>query len=291
MLRYVFWTVSIVIVLSGCQRSGNSASSEEFTPDPVGSTLSAEAYEVIYALHLPTDIVRLFEETGTIFNPDLLLPLDKIPFYENPGQIALLMGSLGVDLSYCKLFEQAPESADSYKHMELLADKLELPQEIFEKSSDELEYYIDKPDSLTELINQVYTDVDSYFKAHNQESLASLTLLGGWLETMYIGVRIYQDYSILEMGDRILQQKYALNSLAGLLANYQESLMVRRFMHPLNKLKQAYEKVDIRYAQEGFQMEPEARTFHGSVSEMIYEPEVLDNICQIITQVRTEIIQ
>ena len=69
--------------------------------------------------------------------------------------------------------------------------------------------------------------------AYDQESLASLSLLGGWLEAMYIGTRIFQEQEILDMSDRILQQKYTLISLMGLLGNYQESLVVRRYMHPL----------------------------------------------------------
>ena len=290
MLRHAFWTLSLLFLINACNPSTRS-NGEDFVPDPNISSASTKAFEVIYSLYLPTDITRLFEETGTGFNPDLLIPFERIPFYEDPGQMALLVGSLGVDLSYCKLFERILESAECYKHIELLADKLDLPQEIFEKSSTDLEEYINKPDSLTVLLDQVYSDVDRYFKENNQESLASLSLLGGWLETMYIGVKIYQDKSILEMGDRILQQKYALNSLAGLLSNYQESLMVRRYMHPLNKLKRAYEKVDIRYSQEGFVMDQEERTFHASVSEIKYEPEILDNICQIILQVRAELIR
>ena len=290
MLRHTFWTLSLLFLINACNQS-NRSDGEEFVPDSNISSASTKAFEVIYSLYLPTDITRLFEETGTGFNPDLLIPFERIPFYEDPGQMALLVGSLGVDLSYCKLFERILESAECYKHIELLADKLELPQEIFEKSSTDLEEYINKPDSLTVLLDQVYSDVDRYFKEHNQESLASLSLLGGWLETMYIGVKIFQDKSILEMGDRILQQKYALNSLVGLLANYQESLMVRHYMHPLNKLKKAYEKVDIRYSQEGFELDQEERTFHASVSEIKYEPETLDNICQIILQVRSELIR
>jgi len=290
MLRHTFWTLSLLFLFNACNQS-NRSNVEEFVPDSNISSASTKAFEVIYSLYLPTDITRLFEETGTGFNPDLLIPFERIPFYEDPGQMALLVGSLGVDLSYCKLFERILESAECYKHIELLADKLELPQEIFEKSSTDLEEYINKPDSLTVLLDQVYTDVDRYFKEHNQESLASLSLLGGWLETMYIGVKIFQDKSILEMGDRILQQKYALNSLAGLLANHQESLMVRHYMHPLNKLKKAYEEVDIRYSQEGFELDQDERTFHASVSEIKYEPETLDNICQIILQVRSELIR
>lgn len=291
MYRYVFWMISMVILFNACNQSNNSSSNGVFNPDQTGSSISADAFEVIYALSLPMDIAGLFEETGTGFNPDLLLPLDRVPFYENPGQLALLMGALGVDLSYCKLFERVLESADTYKYIELLADKLDLPREIFEKSSADLEQYINKPDSLTKLIDQVYSDVDLYFKENDQSSLASLSLFGGWLEAMYIGVRIYQDKSILEMGDRILQQKYGLNSLTGLLANHQESLMVRRYMHPLNKLKKTYEQVEIKYAQEGFKMDQEEQAFHASVAEMIYEPETLENICQAILQLRAEIIQ
>jgi len=291
MFRFTFWMVSLLILMNACKQSDTSTGTGNFIPDSTGISISTDAFEVIYSLNLPTDIARLFEETGTGFNPDLLLPLDRIPFYENTDQMALLIGAMGVDLSYCKLFERVLESADSYKHVELLADKLDLPREIFEKSSSDLEQYINKPDSLTELINQVYSNMDFYFKENDQESLASLSLFGGWLEAMYIGVRIYQDKSILEMGDRILQQKYALNNLTGLLSNYQESLMVRRYMHPLNKLKNAYEQVDIRYSQDGFKMDREERTIRASVSEITYEPETLENICQIIIQLRAEIIQ
>ncbi|MEN8226630.1 MAG: hypothetical protein ABFS38_00640 [Bacteroidota bacterium] len=291
MIRFTFGILSLLILLNACNLTDASSGKENFIPDPTRSSISTDAFEVIYSLNLPTDIARIFEETGTGFNPDLLLPLDRIPFYENSDQMALLIGALGVDLSYCKLFERVLESTDSYKHIELLANKLELPGEIFEKSSSDLEQYINKPDSLTVLINQVYSDVDSYFMENGQESLASLSLFGGWLEAMYIGVKIYQDKSILEMGDRILQQKYALNNLTGLLANYQESLVVRRYMHPLNKLKDAYEDVDIRYSQAGFIMNQEERTIHASVSKINYEPETLENICQIIIRLREEIIE
>ena len=132
--------------------------------------------------------------------------------------------------------------------------------------------------------------MNNIFKSNNQESLASLSLLGGWLEAMYIGIRIYKDKDILLMGDRILQQKFALTSMAGLLSNYQESLMVRRYMHALNKLREIYDQVEIRYETEGFEMNPEEYQFHASVSELIYEPEVLEQICDLIEEVRNELI-
>lgn len=290
MRKYSFWLAFMLLILAGCKQYGTRASSGFFIPDPSGSSRSTDASEVIYSLQLPTDIAGLFEETGTGFNPDLLIPLERIPLYEDPGRMALLLGAIGVDLSYCRLFERVNESTESYRNLELLGGKLELPGDIFDKSAARLERYIQMPDSLSELISEVYRDVDDHFNEEGQESLASLSLLGGWLEAMHIGVGIYREHNILEMGDRILMQKYALNSLTGLLANHQESLLVRQYIHALDKLKEAFEDVDIRYQQEGFRVDRKEQTFYATVSEITFDPHTLDQICEIITRIREEMI-
>jgi hypothetical protein len=103
-------------------------------------------------------------------------------------------------------------------------------------------------------------------------------------------VKIYRDKEVLEMGDRILQQKYSLNSLSGILSNQQESLMIRRYMHTVNKLKLVYDQVDIRYETDGFEMDSIQRTFHATRAEITYEPQSLEEICRIILQLRGDIL-
>jgi hypothetical protein len=289
MLYKACWTVFVLLLVMACNRSGPTAAGENFIQDPHFDALAQDAIGVIYSLQFPTDINDIFEKTGTGFNPDFTIPLKRISLYEYPGQMAILLGALGVDLSYCKLFERNLESGEYYRNIELLANNLDLPREIFEKSNEELQWYMNNPDSLTGLIDQIFTDVDSHFRDQNQESLAYLTLLGGWIEAMYISVRIYQDRSIIEMGDRILQQKFALNSLRGLLANYQESLVIRKYMHPLSQLKEAFSEVNIKYAKEGFTLDQPNRTFHAASVEITYEPEVLQEICSKIVQMREQI--
>ena len=149
---------------------------------------------------------------------------------------------------------------------------------------------MENPDSLKNQIYEIYTEMDNHFYESNQLSLASLSLLGGWLETMYIGVKIYKDKTVLEMGDRILQQKFSLNSLSGILANQQESLMVRRYMHTVNKLKNVYDKIEIHYETEGFEMDNNEQAFHATVAEISYEPESLEEICRIVLQLREDIL-
>jgi hypothetical protein len=290
MFRNAFKAILVSFIIYGCNPSGSQPSTSDFIYDPSNPAAFSTKGEIVYALKIPTDIVSFFEKTGTGFDPGILCPLEKIPMYDNPEHLALLLGVLGVDLSYCTLFERTSESAEYYRHIEMLANKLDLPSEIFEDSPGEHRSYLEDPDSLKNQIFRIYTDMDNHFRENNQLSLASLSLLGGWLETMYIGVRIYNDKSVLEMGDRILQQKYSLNSLSGILYNQQESLMIRRYLHTVNKLKEVYEKVDIRYEPDDFEMDSNQRVFHGTLASITYEPQTLDEICRIIIQLRGDIL-
>lgn len=289
MFRLAFRAIILSLFLYACNPSGSQPGENDFIPSSSPSAFY-QGGEIVYALKIPTDIVSFFEETGTGFDPGITCPLEKVPLYDNPEHVAILLGVLGVDLSYCTLFERIPESADYYLHIELLADKLDLPREIFEESPGVQRSNLENPDSLKRQIYEIYTEMDNHFQESDQLSLASLSLLGGWLETMYIGVLIYKNKEVLEMGDRILQQKYSLNSLSGILANQQESLMVRRYMHTVNKLKTVYEKVDIRYETEGFEMNNNDQAFHANVAEITYEAESLDEICKIILQLRKDIL-
>lgn len=290
MFRFAFRAIILSFLLYGCNPSGSQSGETDFISDPDYPSVVTEKGEIVYALKIPTDIVSFFEKTGTGFDPGITCPLEKIPMYDNPEHIALLLGVLGVDLSYCTLFERVSEMAEYYNHIELLADKLELPREIFEDSHGEQRSYLENPDSLKNQIYKIYTEMDNHFRENNQLSLASLSLLGGWLETMYIGVKIYKDKSVVEMGDRILQQKYSLNSLSGILSNQQESLMVRRYLHTVNKLKEVYDEVEIRYKTESFEMDSDEQAFYASLAEIIYEPESLEEICRIIIQLREDIL-
>jgi len=290
MFRHAFRTIILSFFLYACNPSGSQSGDTDFLGNSYQPSAFSNNGEIVYALKIPTDIVGFFEETGTGFDPEIPCPLEKIPLYDNPEHIALLLGVLGVDLSYCTLFERANEAADYYHHIELLSDKLELPREIFEENPGEQRSNLENPDSLKKQIYEIYTEMDNHFDESDQLSLASLSLLGGWLETMYIGVKIYQDKSVLEMGDRILQQKFSLNSLSAILANQQESLMVRRYMHTVNKLKEVYENVVIHYETEGFEMDENEQAFHAKVANISYEPESLEEICRIILQLREDIL-
>ena len=289
MFQTILRITILALLMVGCKPSGAPTGNEDYLDNPKDS-LGVEISEVIYSLRIPTDIAGFFTKTGTGFNPAVPISLEKILTYEQPEHKALLLGVLGVDLHYCSLFERTLETAEYYRHIELLSTSLDLPSGLFESSGKDQDEYLENPDSLNHKISQIYMEMEQHFMQTHCESLSALSLLGGWLEAMYIGVNIYQEHSVVEMGDRILQQKYTLNGMMALTARHQESLFVRRYVLALEKLKELYEDVEIRYESENFVMDREEQTFHATIAEINYPPGTLGEISRIIVQLREEML-
>ena len=278
----------LVILMSCNTASKKEADNEQFDVENMPEE-SIEVKEIIYSLYLPTDIVQLFEETGTNFNPERLIPINSLPKYEDQEQMALVMGALGVDMSYCKIFQQTPSTAAYYDAIELLSEKLEIPKAIFLSASKRIDLYFDKPDSLSIIINNIFEEVNDHFKSNEQDALASISLFGGWIEAMAIAAEIYDRENHFEMGHRILQQKFTLNNMISLLSNYQESLHVRGYILLLSKLRQEFDNVDIMYKKEGFNIDTTNKRLQTTGSEIVYATDTLDEISNLIQQIHNEV--
>ena len=106
---------------------------------------------------------------------------------------------------------------------------------------------------------------------------------------MYIAANIYEKENHLEMGDRILHQKFALNDIISLLSNYQESLQIRGYVLLLNKLRASYDGVDIMYQKEGFDIDTTQKKLQTTGAKLSYDEETLDEICLLVRQIHGEV--
>ncbi len=163
---------------------------------------------------------------------------------------------------------------------------------IFKKTSEQLEQYYDDQDSLAAIIEDIYVNTDAYFRNSGNENMAALSLMGGWVEALYIGSTMYESgHDNKQMAETILQQKYSLNSILTMLSNHQESLEVAEYILMLKKLKKIYEKVDILYHKEGFQVDTTHKLIKTTSAQIRYDPDTLDEVLRVIKQVRAEIIK
>ena len=298
MIRVLCLGLLLSVFLTACKdqpvqqgESPDEQQSEEFVSEMPTVKESEEVKEIIYSMYLPTDMADLFDRAGTNFNPDIPAPVNTLPLYTEPEQIAVMLGVLGVDLSYMKILQQKALTAEYYSSIKVLSGNLEIPDQIFEKSTIKLEKNLGNQDSLAAIIETVYEETDAFFRENGNDNLASLSLLGGWVEAMYIGVSIYEaEEGNRTMADKLLQQKFTLNSIYSILSNHQESLQVTSYMLMLKKLRKEFEKVEIRYPVEGFSVDTTQKRIQASNAQIHYEPATLTDINRIVSQIRAKLI-
>jgi len=290
MMRPVYFLSALFLsVLVTCNRVGSEKAQESyFKQDTV--RMMNEAGEVIYALSLPTDIAVLLDKSGLNYMPQLLASTENASRYQDTNQLAVIMGIYGVDLSYAKIYNQAAAVQDYYSMLKILSGRLDVPEKIFTRSKETLESSFNNPDSLTAAIRRIYSDTDHFFLSTGNEHLATLSLMGGWVEAMYIGVNLYELSENKEMRERILQQKYSLNSLISLLSNYQDDPQLTAYLLMLKKLRNLFAGVEIRYVKEGFAVDTANHTLQSSGVVIHYDPTTVDHICRVVMQIRNELI-
>ncbi|MEX0986821.1 MAG: hypothetical protein WD052_05030 [Bacteroidales bacterium] len=253
---------------------------------------SKEIMEVVYSMYLPTDMTGMFNRSGTNYNPDIPAPIDDITMYDNPEQLALMLGVYGVDITYMKFLGQAVQAAQYYNSLETISQKLNIPRSIFEQSSQQIEESYDNLDSLTIVLEEIYRKTDRFFRENGNDNLAALSLTGGWLEAMYIGVKIFEaDTGNHVIAEHLLQQKYTLNSIYTILSNHQESLSVKGYLLMLKKLRKVYEDVDIMYQKEGFSVDTTQKKLRTYNTHIRYDKKTMTDLTMIIPRIREEFIR
>jgi len=290
-MRIVF----ILFMLSGLilfSCNSNPEQAEEHFESLREHPANDEIKEIIYSMYLPTDMGDVFSRSGTNYNPELPAPIADATLYSTPEQIALMLGVYGVDITYMKLLGQTAPAAEYYKIIEQLSSKVGVPVSVFEMSSQRLEKYFSNEDSLASVIEDIYKKTDAFFKESGDEHLAALSLAGGWIEAMYIGVSIIEaDSTNYVMAERILQQKYSLNSIYTLVSNHQESLSIKAYLLMLKKLRKIFEEVDIKYQKEGFSVDTTQKKLQAYRAHINYDDETMANLITSVKLIRKEFIR
>ena len=78
MPRYFLEAIILSLAMYTCNPTGSHSEYKEFASDSDYSYKYRPNAEIVYALKIPTDIVSFFEETGTGFDPELTIPLEKM---------------------------------------------------------------------------------------------------------------------------------------------------------------------------------------------------------------------
>jgi hypothetical protein len=281
------------ILLSACshRRQHESDLKEFIDIGDFKETADSVKRSIYYTMSLPLEMARLFDHVGASFYPDLLNPPDQFGKYTRPAKIALNLGVYGVDLGYVRMFSQQQRAIAYLSSINRLAGELGIPKEIYGNVLDNLEVLTENPDSLSRTATRLYNATDEYLREDGQEGAASLVAMGGWIETMYIATRIYEnDPGNIALQDKIAEQKYSLNSLIALMNNYSADLDLAEYLLMLKNLRRTYDKFHLYYEQGDVRVDTLSKTISAEGYYLNVTPEQMHEIASKIKNLRTLII-
>lgn len=250
--------------------------------------------KIFYNVPSPIEMSSVIQRSGAQFKSNVLCPYKNFEKYTSMTKQALMLGVYGSDLSYVRLFEQIQFAINYLSSIKKLCDAIEIPEDQGSRAIQRMEKNIDNKDSLLQIISETYASVDSYLKDSDRGNTATLVILGGWIESLYIATQIsdYANPSNKEIVDRIAEQKYSLANMIELIKAYPDDKDLQSFLPMLNDLKSVYENVNIEYVKGNVVTDQDKKiTTIYSVAKVDFSKETFDKIKTLAQQIRTNIVK
>lgn len=246
---FIILPVSIAFLVFACKQAGNNGSDQ----DSLLSDTSLEGQEskvmmIYYDSPSPLEMATLIHRDKASFYPELLSPTENADRLATVSELALNLGIFGVDFSYAKLFDHNQEALKYLSAIEQLSQKLDIPRDQATSVFKDLESSVEDNDSLLIIINDVFITAVEHLRETDRSNVATLMILGGWIEALYIALHVYErEDKPQEILERIAAQKLSLNNLVQLVSASQEDPKVAEFLEELVALKKVYDKVELDF--------------------------------------------
>lgn len=299
-LKIVLLSLTTSFVLWSCTPTNNEDNGSLLTDDTIDydttkineTTELNKAIKIFYNTPSPLEMATLLDNTNVSYYSEILSPLDNINQFGTSAEIALNIGVIGVDFSYARLFNQTQTSRQYLAAIKKMSQKLGIPSNLTSAAIENVENNITNSDSLVKIINDNYLKANDYLKENDRESTATLIILGGWIEALYIAINIYEKEGGREdILKRITVQKYSLNTLIELLSNNQNDPIVSKFLDKLLILKKIYDKIEFDFSNSDVEID----TINKIITLSGDNPEIkkadMEKISKIIKTLRSIIIK
>jgi len=249
--------VMLGLILTGCNRGPKSEGdgSGEFE---ASGTLDVETQEqlntakrIFYSLPSPLETAMLIKNAGAEYNEELMNPISNTSKYITSRSKALNLGIYSTDLSYASLFDQSQATLDYIGAAKEMADGLNILDAIDEETVTQLEEQINNRDAIIDIISETLMNSSSFLKENDLEGTASVILVGGWVEGLYIATSLVNENELEgnKLVERIVDQKLSLDIMVSLLEASPEDKDAQAVLEDVKALKAIFDKITINQGE------------------------------------------
>jgi coenzyme F420-reducing hydrogenase delta subunit len=148
-------------------------------------------------------------------------------------------------------------------------------------------------DSILSIISDTYSTADAYLKENGRGCTATLIIVGGWIEALYIATQIVKgDSASQNILEKIAEQKFSLTNLIELSKTYKEDDDIKDLIPELEILNEKFESIEITYSKGEVITDTinKITTLKSQVTIDVTQ-EIVSEIGIIVERIRTSIIQ
>jgi hypothetical protein len=255
------------------------------------TTHTKKVSKIFYNVPPPIEMTKLIQESGAEYIEDILNSPENQFKYLTTADAAINLGVYGADLSYTRMFDQIQKSISYLSSLKTLSDELGIPNDEGSMAVSRLEDNMANRDSILQIITDTYSNADAYLKESDRGNTATLVILGGWVEALYIATSLAESTENKVIIKRIAEQKYSLNNLIELLKFYKEDKTIAYYIPKLLELKKVFDKITITYTKGDVITNKETKmTIIDSKVDVIVNIEQVKEIHNVIIEIRNEMI-
>lgn len=206
-----------------------------------------EAKKIFLSLPSPLESAMLIKSAGAEFDADLLNPTDAVSSYSTNKAMALNLGIYTCDLSFSSLYDQTQLVIDYMNAAKKLADGLGILDAINEETINRLEENVNNRDVILDIVSETFMNTNAYLEDNEQPAIASIVLVGGWLEGLYIATQLVDidSFDASKLVGRIIDQKLSIDIMLRLLEENMSHPAVPEIAEQMNAVKAVFDKFTV----------------------------------------------
>ena len=233
----------------------------------------------VFSVPSPLQASILVKEKQIPFDFELLNKSANYVKYLTTFKQSLNIGVYGANLGNLFIYDQLSKSAEYFNVIKKLAEQVGVMNSIDQKLIDRIEQSNQDRDSMMYILADVFREIDNYLLENEQEELGILIITGGWVESVYMLLKIIESDKDPDLIARIGEQQQPLNNLIELLQPYynEKTEDFDYLLEALVELSILFDAIEINYVYKESEVDIENRityinsttTYNITESELI----------------------
>jgi len=285
------------VSLSSCGDSTTTSTDDPVVKPPVITNKVDSSDQLItiggevFVVPSPIQTADLIAKSSAQFNGDILNSLENKSKYSSTFQKSLNMGIYGADLGYITVYKMTNKSTGYLKTVVGIANEIGLGNAFNEELANKISESMADEGKMLQLVSEAYKTADDYLKENKKDDIASLVIIGGWLESVHFACNVALETGEQPIIERIADQKTVLNTVLKMLKKFRDDEDYDDLAVELEDLQSLFDEITFTYEfVDPVTNEVEKSTTFKSKHKVTISTEQVQAISDKIKEIRNEII-